>query len=151
MANMKYAKYIISEPSFEEIAHHNYDPADTSGFTYPAPLFLSSKILPGAEASVNGPGWIWEVPKPSVLVGSHTHKFDEMILLIGTTNPHDLSEFNAEVDVTIGAGEDAEMYTVTKTSLIYIPKGIPHGPFDFKRVDKPIIQVTMGLGDPDYS
>jgi hypothetical protein len=82
---------------------------------------------------------------------SHTHKFDEIVLLIGTTNPHDLSEFGAEVDVTLGAGEDAETYTVTKTSLIYVPKGLAHGPFRFTRVDKPVMHVSIGLGDPDYS
>ena len=67
-------------------------------------------------------------------------------------------EFGAEVELVMGEGEDAETYTITSTTWVYVPANLPHCPLDFKRVDKPIMfghimfsptyQTATGSGHP---
>jgi uncharacterized RmlC-like cupin family protein len=52
----------------------------------------------------------------------------------------DLYDFGAEVELTLGAGKDREKHIITKSSIVYIPAGLPHLPWSFKKVTKPIIR-----------
>ena len=71
---------------------------------------------------------------------SHQHDYDEVIAFFGTDphNPHDLY---AEAEVHIGG----EVHTITKSCLIFVPKGVPHAPINFRRIDKPIFHFTAGV------
>jgi len=79
------------------------------------------------------------VLKPLLMIEEpHTHDCAEYLYFIGG-NPMDFTDFGAEIELTIGAGDDAETYTIDSTTWVYIPKGVPHCPLNFKRVDKPIM------------
>jgi hypothetical protein len=45
---------IISQPKSAEISHRNYDTTGTSGFTYPAPVFMNSEMLPASLYTASG-------------------------------------------------------------------------------------------------
>ncbi|NLE10689.1 MAG: hypothetical protein GX630_04210 [Actinobacteria bacterium] len=68
----------------------------------------------------------------------HAHDCAEYLYFIGG-NPMDFTDFGAEVELTIGLGDDAEVYTINSTTWVYLPANLPHCPLDFKRVDKPIM------------
>jgi uncharacterized RmlC-like cupin family protein len=70
---------------------------------------------------------------------THQHDYDEVIGFFGSNpeNPHDLY---AEAEVRLGD----EVHTVTKSCLIFVPKGVPHGPIDFKKMERPIFHFTCG-------
>ncbi len=78
---------------------------------------------------------------------SHAHDFDEFLIFTGT-NPQDMNEFQAEVEICLG--EECAKYSVTEPTVFYIPKGLRHCPLDFKRIDKPIAYWNIFFS-PNYS
>ncbi|MBN2238868.1 MAG: hypothetical protein JW712_03765 [Dehalococcoidales bacterium] len=72
------------------------------------------------------------IPKP------HKHPAAEVLYFIGG-DPMNFAEFEAEVEFTIGEGDDAEVYVITNTTWVYVPANVPHCPLNFKRVDKTIM------------
>lgn len=63
---------------------------------------------------------------------------DEIIMVFGADPeaPHDLGG-----EVLMGMGD--EMHIMTKPTILFVPKGHPHGPMWFRKIDKPIIQSVM--------
>jgi len=39
---------------------------------------------------------------------------------------------------------------LTSTTAIYVPGGVPHGPLVYNRVDRPILNIAIGLQAGDY-
>jgi len=54
------------------------------------------------------------------------------------------------VEWGMGEGADAATYTLTSTTAIYVPGGVPHGPLIYNRVDRPILNIAIGLQAGDY-
>ena len=65
----------------------------------------------------------------------HSHDFEEFMMFFGS-DPQDISDFNAEIECYIGQGEDQERYIITSPTVLFFPKGMPHCPLNFKKVDK---------------
>jgi hypothetical protein len=72
----------------------------------------------------------------------HAHDFDQFSCFMGG-NPMDIREFGAEVELFLG--EERERYVINTTTIIYIPKGLVHGPLNFKTVAKPIMFMNFPL------
>ena len=75
----------------------------------------------------------------------HSHDFDEVIGFAGTNRnyPRDLC---GEIEFLMGG----EKHTITKTCLIFVPKGVDHCPVKFVRVDTPIFMFEAA-NDPEYT
>ncbi len=131
MAAKKYEKYVLREPWGIPVAA-NPDPN--------APVYCGI----GQEKPPKG----WDEPftqvlrpiyRPYMMIPkSHKHNVAEYLYFIGG-NPMNFKDFGAEVEFTIGEGADAETYTITSTTWVYVPKNVPHCPLNFKRIDKPIM------------
>jgi hypothetical protein len=69
---------------------------------------------------------------------AHTHDYNEVLGWIGTDwkNPHDLG---GEIEFWM---ED-EKYILTKSCIIYIPKGVRHCPLKDLKVDRPFIHFGV--------
>jgi hypothetical protein len=148
MTNKKYSKYVITQPKFvTELAYH--DLTKISGFTFPDEVYLDKDILKEANQWLDVI-WIWDRTIPEEMPGLHSHPFDEIVLLIGS-NPKNLRDLGGEVKWGMGAGKDAERYILTSTTLIYVPKGLMHGPLIYQRVDRPILNIAIGLNTGDYT
>ena len=111
-------------------------------------FFLDNSIIPGAFYME----CVWVMPRSAGAAQpapggkrtgteSHTHDYDEVIAFIGTDhdNPYDLG---AEAELWLGD----EKHIITKTSLVFIPAGLKHGPLYFLRVNKPVFHYTTGPG-----
>jgi hypothetical protein len=143
----KYDKYVITDPKLvTELAHHNF--TEISGYTFPDPVYLDRDILGEANTWLDIV-WIWEIPYPPDLLGAHVHPFDEIVLLI-SSNQSDLGDLGAEIEWFMGEGDEAERFLLDKTCAIYVPKGLVHGPMNFLRVDRPVLNVAIGLSCGDY-
>jgi hypothetical protein len=70
----------------------------------------------------------------------HKHDFDQFLCFMGG-DPTNFKDFGAEVEFWMG--EEREKYIINTTSTIYVPKGLLHGPMNYKRVDKPIIFLDI--------
>jgi len=139
---------VNAEPKLiTELAHHDF--TDASGITFLDEVYLDKEILGEAKQWLDIM-WIWEIPNPPDLLGAHSHPFDELVLLIGS-NPRDRRDFGGEIEWFMGGGAEAERFVIDRTSLIFVPKGLVHGPMNFLRVDKPILNVAIGLNTGDYA
>ena len=74
----------------------------------------------------------------------HTHDFDEFIGFVGTDTEKP-EELGAEITFFIGG----EAVTVTKSCIVYIPRGIRHSPILVPTLDRPVIHFSGGNGG-DY-
>jgi hypothetical protein len=89
--------------------------------------------------------WMWpggsDVYPETAEPNSHAHDYDEVLAFFGTDfdDPYDL---NGEIELWI---ED-EKFMLTRSCLIFIPKGTYHCPLVIHRVDKPIFHFGGGPG-----
>ncbi len=144
MSELKYAKNIVTEdlmpPQPPEMIQLMEDQAK-EGRTLDRTLLLGiqDSILKGSFFV--GCEWLWELTGngPVSIEIPHSHDFDEIIGFAGSnrSNPRELG---GEIDFHIGG----EVHTLTKTCLIFIPKGVVHCPVVIKRIDTPIFMFEAG-------
>lgn len=72
----------------------------------------------------------------------HSHDFDEYLCFF-SSNPRDMNDFQAEIELSLG--EEREKHIITELTIVYIPKGLMHCPFAFKRIDKPVSYYNIFL------
>ncbi len=113
---------------------------------YPEPrIWMESKDLEGFNANFS----FGFIKKPGVchpVEGAVIHPYDECLVFAGTDNTNILY-LGGEVSVELG--EEAEEHVFYEPSVVLIPKGMPHGPVNFRRVDRPIVHYSIGLA-ADY-
>ena len=101
--------------------------------TFPGIMMIAVNdyVLKGASMHF-GSAW-WTAPLPeSETYKPHYHDADEIIGLFGS-NIEDPFDLGGEAEYWF---ED-EKYTITKSCLIYVPKGTRHCPLFYRRVDRP--------------
>ena len=144
----KYGKYIIENPKFvEDLPFHDF--SNVRGFTFPDEVYIDEDLCAEANSWLDIV-WVWDQTNPKELPPLHRHPFAEIVLLIGS-NPKDLRDLGGELSWGMGEGDDAETFTLTKTTAIYVPANLPHAPLIFERVDRPILNVAIGLNTGDYT
>ena len=121
MAETKYGKYIMREP------HAKLWPQ--------VPIYVDSSLNEGITCDI-----VFNVrTEPGVDEHSpHKHDADEYLFFLGG-DPKNYMDFQAEIEFCLGWGEDQEKHIINTATVVYIPKGLVHLPWNFKRVDKPII------------
>jgi hypothetical protein len=83
--------------------------------------------------------WFWEADPSPMGAGPHTHDFDEVLGFCGT-NFEDPSDLGGEIELWLGD----EQHILTKSCIVFIPKGLKHCPLRIKRVDRPIFHFGAG-------
>jgi hypothetical protein len=74
----------------------------------------------------------------------HVHSYDEAIFFIGS-DPHNFSDLGAEVEFSIGEGEEQEKHVFNKPTAVVVPKGVPHCPIVTKSIEKPYLCMAVSL------
>jgi hypothetical protein len=155
MAQGKYAKYVVEAkdtgirtPERDGKIFHDVVVGEE---TFPeAPNWIYTALISAA-----GTGWghgdtMYEIlpngEKESWQTTPHVHEVPESFVLMGT-DPSRLRDLRAEVEFWIGEGKDAEKFTITKSTYIYIPANLVHAPVWVKKVDRPFIFIAV-LNDP---
>jgi hypothetical protein len=146
MAETKYGKYIVTELKQDIPAtpwHPKVQPAGkrTGGRL----LYLDGEVVP--EAFYMDSVWIYppkeEDGKPGKTkeIGPHAHEYDEILAFFGSDldDPHAL---NAEVELWLGD----EKHIITKSCIVFIPKGLKHCPLRITKVTKPIFHISTFPG-----
>jgi hypothetical protein len=84
--------------------------------------------------------------RPKTWVKAHTHEQDEIIGFVGTDvkNPQDLK---GEIELWM---ED-EKHILTKSCLVFVPKGFKHCPLTLVRADAPIVHFSVLSGGGAYT
>jgi hypothetical protein len=128
MSELKNAKYIVSELKKQELV---------SGYATFATriLYMDDKIVPGAFQM----NCSWYLRPPATQKSTpHTHECDEIIGFFGS-NPDDPHDLGGEVEFWL----EEEKYILTRTSMIFVPKGMQHCPLRVRRVDRPLFHFTV--------
>jgi len=139
MAETKYGKYIITGAKTDlHLPSYRRDAAEIAAGDHTRLLYLDDEVIKGAfnvECV-----WYWKGSEQSI-VGAHTHPFDEVIAFFGT-NREDPKDLCGEVELWL---ED-EKHMLTKSCLVFIPKGMKHCPLIVRKVDRPIFHFLTVLG-----
>jgi hypothetical protein len=139
MAETKYGKYIITELKRTEGAPWSGNIRPALKGTGGRVLYLDNEILPGAfylDCAWSIPGEEYE---PDKQTKPHTHDYDEVLCFFGS-NPEDFHDLGGEVEFWLGD----EKHIITKSCIIFIPKGLKHSPLVIRRVDRPIFHFSTG-------
>ena len=141
MPENKYGKYIITEmkPKNEAPWIPVFKPEEMTTV-----LFLDNSVLKGACYVETA--WFWPPMVARKELGDmHAHNYNEVLGFFGTDpeHPHDLQ---GEFEVTL---ED-EIHSVTKSCLLFIPKGLRHGSIGFTKLNAPVFHFACGTGGDYY-
>jgi hypothetical protein len=87
------------------------------------------------------------ISKPNILVDEpHSHDFEEFLIFLGN-DPADQKTFGGEIEISLG--EEGEKHLISTAAVVCIPKGLVHGPLNFKKIGKPIMFAVIYLA-PEY-
>jgi len=130
----KYDRYFMTEA---KLPAGKQKFADEYNETYTHVAWLDSNKIEGAFYTEV----VWYYKPRKSTVGAHTHDFDEIIAFFGS-DPNDIHDLGGEVELWMGG----EKHIITKSCLVFVPKGVEHCPLSFNRVDRPIFHFTVGTG-----
>ncbi len=121
MSKTKSSKYVITEsapwrPELAEIQART--------------IHLNGDIIKGAFEI--GTWWIKKESEKN-MEESHSHDYDEVLAFIGTDAKHP-QELGGEIEFWL----DGEKNLLTKSCIVFIPKGTQHCPLYFRKVERPI-------------
>jgi hypothetical protein len=133
MAESKFEKYLVRNPIRE-------GDRKGRGFTNPALSYLSNDLVPGCNIFLDY-RWYLSMPEPNPLITEHEHDYDEIVLHIGSDPDHP-EDLGGEVEAVVGG----ERLTFNQTTALYLPRGTKHGPFIWKKFERPHIQMAIVLG-----
>jgi len=136
MAELKYQKYILTDLKLPEGAQetdeeNRYDERATRI------LWLEDEIVKGAFSVICS--WYWKATETEGSP-SHVHDFDEVVGFLGS-DPQNPQDLGGEVEFWL---ED-EKYMLTRSCLIYAPKGMRHCPLRVTRVDRPFMFLAISM------
>ena len=141
MAESKYGKYIISNPSIASPL--GTEAARVKGVTFPKELFMNTGLVKGCPTLVDI-GWHFAIPDPDPVEQAHSHDFDTVSCFVGS-DPKNPSNLGAVLEIQLGD----EKHMLTKTCVIFIPKGLAHCPLIHRSVDRPYLQIVFAVSDKE--
>ena len=109
-------------------------------------LWIDSNVVPGAFQMNSS--WYFHPNKPEGEVvkdktlpatQSHVHEDADEIVAFYGSDPEHPEELNGEIEFWI----DGERYVFTKSVMVFLPAGMPHGPLFILKVDKPIFHYSV--------
>ncbi len=99
-------------------------------------LWIDNEVCPGSFQM--NTAWYYDVPEKDPVFEEHAHDSDELIGFFGS-DPEDPYELHGELVATI----NGEEHLITKSSLIFIPAGLPHMQLSIRRVNRPIFHFSV--------
>lgn len=103
-------------------------------------IYLDDEVVKGAFNVICA--WFWPETKPIVIMPeSHAHDFDEVLAFFGT-NPDNPKDLCGEIELWL---ED-EKQILTKSCLVFVPKGMMHAPITIRRIDRPVFHFSALTG-----
>jgi hypothetical protein len=135
--DIDYERYLVRRPVYEVIAgtpvKNRQEPASMT--------FMNRNLVPECNVYVEG-GWVWGMPDPNPHIFDHVHRsFEELVLHYGTDYEHP-EELGAEIEFYLGD----QPLKVDKTAVVFVPKGISHGPLIWKKYSAPHLEMAIVPG-----
>ena len=106
----------------------------------PAMTLMSNALVPGSNFYIET-GWVFGMPSPNPHIEEHVHDYDEIVIHLGT-DPEDQEDLGGEIEFIV----NGKPLIINKTSAVYVPKGIKHGPLTWKKYWHPHLELTIMIG-----
>lgn len=91
--------------------------------------------------------WLWKGSSKDYIESEHFHDFNEFIGFLGTKGPQDPHALGGEIELWLGG----EKYRITKSCIIYIPKGLKHCPIRLTQIDTPVLFFSGAFELGEYT
>ncbi len=142
-AGQKYAKYIFTDlkPVPPQMAEMIKQMQAKSQSTVEGTRIVDLDTTRAEGAPYMDFVWLWKGSAKGYSEEEHIHNFDEVIGFIGSRLDKDPRDLGGEMEVWLGG----EKYLITRSCLIFAPKGVKHCPIRFNRIDSPILFFTFGM------
>jgi len=134
MAKFDAKKHFVKKPAYEVIPTMEVKGRQT------AMTLMSNNLVPGSNFYIET-GWVFGMPDPATHIHEHVHDYDEIVIHLGT-DPKNQEELGGEIEFIV----DGQPLTINKTSAVYVPKGVKHGPLTWKKFSKPHLELTIMIG-----
>lgn len=130
MSQRKYEKLVYRfQPEYLATTVDGKDIHDDT----PQAYFRGACQIPGSQFNIG-----YGLVTAPCLVDPYPHKhFAEEYLIFGSETM-EAKDWDAEVELTIGLGDDAETYIIDRPATVRIPAGVWHCPLNFKRIGRPV-------------
>jgi len=130
-----YTKYLVSKPVKEVVAGMSVKNRPGGSST-----LMNNNLVPGSNIYIEG-GWVLGMPDPNPHIFEHAHDYEEIVMHFGDDyrNPEELG---GEIDFYI----DGKPLTITKTSALFVPRGVKHGPLVWKKFSRPHLEMAIMPG-----
>jgi hypothetical protein len=149
-SGQKYAKYFFYDFKAAEIppevAKKMEGTRQKSASTVKATRFINMNSTRLEGAPYMDFAWLWKGSSKEYVESEHVHDFDEFIGFLGTRGPQDSDSLGGEIELWLGG----EKYMLTRSCLVFVPKGLKHCPIRFTRIDTPILFFTGAFELGDY-
>ena len=99
-------------------------------------LWMDGNVCPGAFQM--NTAWYKAVPERDPIFPEHEHPYTEIVGFFGS-NPDDPYDLGA----TIEFGLNGEMRRLTRSTMLFIPSGMKHGPVRVVSVDRPVFHFSV--------
>ena len=139
MTETKYGNNIVTQMKKDFIPNYFAPSARRADAVYPKSLrlaYLDDEVIKGGFYVENV--WFFK-GSDEISVYPHKHDYDEVLTFFGS-NSEDPYNLNGEIELWL---ED-EKHVLTKSCLVFIPKGMKHCPLIIRRVDRPIFHYATG-------
>jgi hypothetical protein len=134
--NINYEKNFVRKPTYEVLAgtpvKHRQGPSSMT--------LMNNNLVPGSNIYIEC-GWVWGMPDPNPHIFEHVHNYEEIVVHFGNDykNPEELG---AAIEFYV-AGQPL---LIDKTSAIYVPEGVKHGPLIWKEYSAPHLEMAIMPG-----
>jgi hypothetical protein len=125
-----YSKYLVPIYTVES----DYPPGAQRGILDLGPIF--------GEGVDIGFRYTYIYGEPFTFEKAHSHDYDQLLVFLGPSE--NIRDFDAEIEIALG--EKGERYPITSNTLVYVPKGLIHTPFYFKKLSKPVMFINIFFG-----
>lgn len=142
MAKANGEKYLVRRP-LREVGLG--DVGVLKGHQAPSMTYMSNSLVPGCNTYIEI-SWVYHLPDPNPHIFEHSHKYNEIVLHIGTDPDHP-EDLGGEMEI----GFDGRPLVFDTTSALYVPKGLRHGPLAWHKVTRPHLEMTVMLGSGDFA
>ena len=138
MALSKYEKFAVRKPIRDEFCA-NFEGRPSVPLT-----FMSTRQIPEAKLHIQL-NWIYDIAQSHGHTAQRILDHDQLLLHIGM-NPDTPQDLGGTVGIHLGG----QPIVFNTTTTVFIPKGTPFGPLDWKEIRRPHVQlaIVFGTGDP---
>jgi hypothetical protein len=131
-----YRGCLVKKPAYEVMAG-----TPVKGRQGPSSMtFMNNNLVAGSNIYVEG-GWVWDIPEPNPHIFEHSHNYEEIVVHFGADYHHPL-DLGAEIEFGVGG----QPLLIKKTSAVFVPSGIKHGPLTWKKYKYPHLEMAIVPG-----